>query len=253
MRILGVIPARYASTRFPGKPLVEIDGISMVMRTFLQAQKANLLSDVVVATDDQRIFDHVVSQGGKVVMTADAHPTGTDRLIEVADLHPDFDGYINIQGDEPFIEPAQIDQVGAALGSENAVRVSTLVKKIEDLSQIYNPNVVKATRMQNGKAIAFSRSPIPFFRQASFEWGIITPEMEAWHSEHGYFRHIGIYGFIRVALAQIRNLNQSALEKAESLEQLRWLEAGIPIYTQITTFESIGIDSPEDLERILRK
>lgn len=249
MKILGVIPARYASTRFPGKPLIEIGGVSMVMRTYTQACKAAALADVVVATDDDRIRDHVLEHGGKVVMTSASHPTGTDRILEVASLFPEFDAFINIQGDEPFIEPTQIDQVCTALGEGEAAKVGTLVKRMEDLAHLYNPNVIKVVRRTDGHALYFSRSPIPFNRQTAFEWGKVTAEMEAWHQQFGYWRHIGIYGYTRSALAIIQTLEMGSMELSESLEQLRWMQAGIPIQTLITEFENFGIDAPEDKER----
>lgn len=249
MKIMGVIPARYASTRFPGKPLVLIGGVSMVMRTYLQACKAEALADVVVATDDARIYNHVTENGGKAVMTSPSHPTGTDRILELAENFPEMDAFINIQGDEPFIEPEQINQVCAALGMGEEAKVGTLVKRMEDLSHLYNPNVIKVVRRDDGQALYFSRSPIPFNRQTAFEWGRVTPEMENWHAQFGYFRHIGIYGYTRMALEIIRTLKMGSMELSESLEQLRWMQAGIPIQTLITQFENFGIDAPEDQER----
>ena len=240
MKILGVIPARYASTRFPGKPLVNIGGKSMVMRVYEQARMASGLTDVVVATDDQRIYDHVLGAGGKAVMTSPNHPSGTDRIIEVAGILPDFGGYINIQGDEPFIDPQQIDQVVAIMQGRREACVATLVKRITDRSLLHNPNVVKAVFATDGRAIYFSRSPIPYMRDAAME--------ETWQRERGYFKHIGIYGYANGALREIAGMSRGLLEQAESLEQLRWLENGLPIYIGVTELESQAVDTPEDLE-----
>lgn len=243
MKILGVIPARYASTRFPGKPLVDIGGKSMVQRVYGQACKSSGLTDVVVATDDQRIHDHVQAFGGKAVMTSSSHPSGTDRIIEVAGLLPEFDGYINIQGDEPFIDPRQIEQVAAIMQGRSEACVATLVKRITDPSLVQNPNVVKAVFANDGKAIYFSRSPIPYMRDAANE--------SAWLQDRGYFKHIGIYGYANGALGVIAGMQRGLLEQAESLEQLRWLENGLPIYIGITELESQAVDTPEDLELLL--
>lgn len=244
MKILGVIPARYASTRFPGKPLADIAGKSMVQRVHEQACKAAGLADVIVATDDQRIFDHVLGFGGKVILTSNAHPSGTDRILEVAAKMPEFDAYINIQGDEPYIDPLQIDQVAAILGGRSGAFVATLVKRLEDLSELQNPNTVKAVFALDGQAIYFSRSPVPFMRE---------PAQEAhWLQERGYFKHIGIYGYSREGLARIREMSRGLLEQAESLEQLRWLEHGLPIYIAETKLESQAVDTPEDLQKLLK-
>jgi 3-deoxy-manno-octulosonate cytidylyltransferase (CMP-KDO synthetase) len=242
MKILGVIPARYASTRFPGKPLVDIRGKSMIQRVYAQTCKATGLADVVVATDDARIYDHIVALGGKAMITSDVHPSGTDRILEVATRMPDFDAYINIQGDEPYIDPAQIDQVCAILRSRTGAFVGTLVKRLSDLSALDNPNTIKAVFGNDGRAIYFSRSPIPYMRD---------PQMaDAWQQERGYFKHIGIYGYSREGLAQIRGMQRGILEVAESLEQLRWMEHGMPIYVAETKLETQSVDAPEDLAKL---
>ena len=236
---LGIIPARFASTRFPGKPLVDIKGKTMVRRVYEQAVACPALDAVVVATDDERIFSHVKTFG-RVVMTADFHTTGTDRCAEVAAL-PEFAGFqwiVNIQGDEPFIEPGQIAQVVALLQKKENAQIATLAKRIERLEELKNPNVVKAVFGQNGAALYFSRSPIPHLR------GL---RENAWVEQVDFYKHIGLYGFQRATLLQIAHLPKGKLETAESLEQLRWLEAGIPIQVGITEFESRGIDTPEDL------
>nr|MBP6723099.1 3-deoxy-manno-octulosonate cytidylyltransferase [Bacteroidia bacterium] len=169
MKILGVIPARFASTRFPGKPLVEIAGKSMVQRVYEQACKARGLADVYVATDDASIFDHVTGFGGKVILTSNAHPSGTDRILEVAEKMPEFEAYINIQGDEPYIDPLQIDQVCEILRSRTGAFVGTLVKRLADLGELQNPNTIKAVFALDGQAIYFSRSPIPYMRDTTQE------------------------------------------------------------------------------------
>lgn len=245
MKILGVIPARYASTRFPGKPLVDIAGKSMIQRVYEQATAASKLDQVIVATDDQRIFDHVAGFGGQVAMTNSIHPTGTDRILEIVTKRPDFDAYINIQGDEPYIAPEQINQVATLLEGRKGAFVATLVKRLSEISELESPNLIKAVFAQDGRAMYFSRSPIPYLRD---------PKNSAqFEIDHGYFKHIGIYGYTQSALKAIREMERGALEQAESLEQLRWLEHGMPIYVGKTTHETQAIDTPEDLARLLAK
>lgn len=243
MKILGVIPARYASTRFPGKPLVDIRGKSMIRRVYEQASAASRLDQVVVATDDARIFTHVEAFGGQVVLTDAAHPTGTDRILEVAAQKQSFDAYINIQGDEPYIAPQQIDLVAEILENGEGAFVATLVKKLVDLDELGNPNTIKATFAKDGRALYFSRSPIPYLRDQATR--------QAFCESHGYFKHIGIYGYTRQALVVIQDMARGALEQAESLEQLRWLENGLPILVAQTDLETQAIDTPEDLARML--
>lgn len=238
MKILGIIPARYASTRFPGKPLVDIGGKSMIQRVYAQCKKAILLTDVVVATEDERIMTHVQNFGGKVEMTSDQHLTGTDRVAEVAQKYPDFDAYINIQGDEPFIAPEAIDILCQKM-TENKPQIATLIKKITDISLLQNPNAVKVVADKNNYALYFSRQPIPFLRN--------QPNLESWIEVHDFYQHIGIYGFSKETLAEIGILSPGILEMAESLEQLRWMENGYHILTAITDYQSIAIDTPEDL------
>lgn len=241
MRILGIIPARFASTRFPGKPLADIKGKSMIQRVYEQACKAKKVNEVIVATDNKRIYEHVISWGGNVVMTSAEHLSGTDRCREAYEKTGEvFDYIINIQGDEPFIEPGQIDTLAALLDGET--ELATLIKEIEDPADIINPNVVKVVKGKN-YGLYFSRSPIPHFRNAS---------IEKWVSKHIYFRHIGIYAYRTDILKEITELSQGELEKAESLEQLRWLENGYSIKIAETSFESFGIDTPEDLERAVK-
>ncbi len=253
MRVLGVIPARFASTRFPGKPMVEINGKTMIQRVYEQALKAKSLSKVVVATDDERIFNHVESFGGEVLMTSSHHQSGTDRCAEVihrlnteamqALITPSerwgdfFDIVVNIQGDEPFIDPSQIDKVVEVL-KKGEFMISTLVKCIDNADFVNNPNVVKAIFTEKGKAIYFSRSPIPYLRH--------TPPSE-WLSKGELFKHIGLYAYKSDILKELAALKPSRLEQLESLEQLRWIENGFAIGVAITDIETKGIDTPEDI------
>ena len=238
-KTLGVIPARFASTRFPGKPLIDLGGKSMIMRVYEQACKSTTLHSVIVATDDARIFDHVVAHGGKAIMTSSDHATGTDRCSEVALRMPEFHEVVNIQGDEPFIRPEQIDAVVFAL-RQISLPIATLVKSISDPVAIHNPNTVKAL-IRNHEAIYFSRSALPFVRG-------VAPKQ--WAEYADYYKHIGIYAYERETLLNLSTLPPGGWEKAESLEQLRWLEAGYRIAIGITDFETIGIDTPEDVEKV---
>ena len=242
--IIGIIPARYASTRFPGKPLVGINGKSMIQRVYTQAQKAKSLSEVIVATDHAAIEDEVKIFGGKVCLTSSAHPSGTDRCAEVlTKLNLSCDAIINIQGDEPFIDPRQIDLLSACF-DDPRTQLATLIKKISSREVLFNPNSPKVIVDSEHFAIAFSRHPIPFIRGY---------EEDEWLSRHTFFQHIGIYGYLVDTLKKITSLPTSSLEKAESLEQLRWLENGFRIKTAITPYETVAIDTPEDLEKVLRR
>jgi 3-deoxy-manno-octulosonate cytidylyltransferase (CMP-KDO synthetase) len=243
-KIIGIIPARYASTRFPAKPLVDIAGKSMIQRVYEQCKKSKSLSEVVVATDHELIFRAVEEFGGKAVMTAENHPSGTDRCYEAFQKSGgDFDYAINIQGDEPFIEPEQIDLLADLLQS-NQTQIATLANKITQSQELFDTNAVKVVRNGEDEGIYFSRSPIPFLR------GV---ERENWVNQQDYFRHLGIYAFRSDVLAQITRLPMGKLEQAESLEQLRWLENGYSIKVGITPHKSVGIDSPEDLEKVLKE
>ena len=240
MKILGIIPARYASTRFPGKPMAVIGGKTMIRRVYDQACKARGLTNVVVATDDQRIFDEVVNHGGKAMMTSANHLNGTERCEEVMQKSDEqYDYAINIQGDEPFIQPEMIDQLAAILDGET--QLGTLVKKVEDPASLDNPNTIKVTFSRHMKALYFSRSCIPFLRG-----GDPGDRLRV----HDYYKHIGIYAYRADILKEITRLPAGSLETAESLEQLRWLENGYQIVVAETKYESHGVDVPEDLERI---
>jgi len=244
MKILGIIPARYDSTRFPGKPLAMINGKTMIRRVYEQAMKCTELSKVVVATDNDTIRKHVLSFGGKVLLTASYHQSGTERCQEVvAKLAADqetFDYVINIQGDEPYIAPEQISQVAICL-KNSLLPLATLIKKITTYAELNDPNVVKVAIGISGQALYFSRSAIPFCRGGT---------RDEWLSMSTYYKHIGIYGYQTSVLGQIVALPVSELEHTESLEQLRWLSNGFKIQTQETEYESIAIDTPADVLKI---
>lgn len=239
MKILGVIPARFASTRFPGKPLALINGKSMIQRTYEQVLKAQRIDAAIVATDDERIAEAVKSFGGTVAMTSSHHRSGTDRCREVLENYGSgFDAVVNIQGDEPFIDPRQIDQVAELISREN-IQLASLAKSVRDAEELFSPNAVKVVMNAEGKALYFSRSVIPYLR------GV---EKESWFAQGKFYKHIGIYAYRSEVLKAISDLPQSSLEKAESLEQLRWLENGFSIQMGVTAFESLSIDTPSDLE-----
>jgi len=240
MKILGIIPARYASTRFPGKPLVDIAGKSMIQRVYEQAKKCSQLSEVIVATDDDRIFEHVNSFGGKAEMTSSTHQSGTDRCAEVAEKHPEYDVIINIQGDEPYIDPGQISKLISCF-DDPGTQIATLIKKVSNEQELHNTNSPKVIVNKNAEAIYFSRSPLPHIR---------GQEPQNWFQHFTYFKHIGIYGYRVDILKQITKLPVSTLEKAESLEQLRWIENGYKIKVAETEIETIAIDTPGDLEKL---
>lgn len=248
MKIIGIIPARYASTRFPAKALVNIGNKSMIQRVYEQACKSKSLSKVMVATDHELIFNHVQSFGGEVVMTSEHHPSGTDRCWEAylvssenteTKRHDTANYIINIQGDEPFIHPEQIDLLAGVLDGQT--EIATLVQVIDNEDTLFNPNTPKVVLSTNSDALYFSRQTIPYLR------GIAPQD---WLRQHTFYKHIGIYAYRSDILAQLTRLAPSTLEKAEALEQLRWLENGYRIKTAITPYESHGIDTPEDLMKI---
>lgn len=242
MKILGVIPARYASTRFPAKPLADIAGQTMIEWVYGQAKKSTQLDRVIVATDNQKIYDHVKLKGGEVCMTSEDHVSGTDRCAEALALtHEHFDYVVNIQGDEPFIDPRQIDLLASLL--DGKAELATLIKKLTDPDALHNSNIVKVISNAKQEAIYFSRSPLPHLRN--------IPK-EEWFSKQLYYKHIGMYGYRADILDEITRLPPSPLEFAESLEQLRWIENGYKIKVAETDIESMGIDTPEDLERAIQ-
>jgi len=242
MRFVGIIPARFASTRFPGKPLVDIGGKSMIQRVYEQVSK--VLADVYVATDDQRIFDAVLAFGGKAIMTSDQHKSGTDRCYEAySKLSGNFDVVINVQGDEPFIQPEQIETLKDCFKSTET-EIATLAKRFTEkdgFEALNNPNSPKLVVNKSDEAMYFSRSIIPFRRGA---------ETVDWISLNTYLKHVGIYAYRADVLRQLTQLEQSPLEISESLEQLRWLENGFRIKVGYTDVETVGIDTPEDLEKV---
>lgn len=241
MKSLAIIPARYASTRFPAKPLAMLGGKLIIERVYRQVQQA--IEDVVVATDDERIMSAVESFGGRAVMTSTEHRSGTDRCYEaLMKVGGSYDIVINVQGDEPFIQPEQIRSLVACF-EDPATDIATLVKPftVEDgVEALENPNSPKVVVSRDMKAIYFSRSVIPYMREVP---------REEWLSRHTYYKHIGMYAFRAKTLGEVTALPQSSLELSEKLEQLRWLENGYRIGVGITTIETIGIDTPEDLRR----
>jgi len=250
MKILGIIPARYASTRFPGKPLTDINGKPMIQRVYEQAVKCKQLSEVVVATDDTRIESAVKNFKGNVVMTSDKHESGTDRCYEaLTKSGGGFDSVINIQGDEPFIHPDQISKVAGCFSTSGRgdgveVQLATLAIKMKSTEELTNLNTIKVVINKNKQAIYFSRTPIPYYR---------GKDTSRWMQAHTYYKHIGIYGYRADVLAEITKLYRSPLEIAESLEQLRWLENGYRIAVELTDSESFSIDTPEDLKSAMEK
>ncbi len=239
MKIAAIIPARYASTRFPGKPLADIAGKTMIQRVYEQCKQINELAYVIVATDDERIYQNVIQFGGQACMTSTQHLTGTDRIWEVVEkLNLAVDVIINVQGDEPFIQPSQLQNVIACFQDPNAA-IATLVQPIQQNEVLFNVNAPKVVLDDAHFALYFSRQAIPFLR---------NEPTENWLNNHTYYQHIGIYGFRKDVLQKLVKLAPSKLEQAESLEQLRWLAAGYKIKTATTHETTIAIDTPEDLE-----
>ncbi|MBR6989358.1 MAG: 3-deoxy-manno-octulosonate cytidylyltransferase [Bacteroidaceae bacterium] len=241
MKFLGIIPARYASTRFPAKPLANLGGKMVIQRVYEQV--TSVLNDAIVATDDVRIADAVNAFGGKVVMTSTSHKSGTDRCFEAYTKTPgDFDVIINIQGDEPFIQPVQLQAIMDCF-KDPQTQIATLVKPFipsDGYDALENVNSPKVVVNKNMQALYFSRSIIPYFR---------NKDRKDWLSGHTYYKHIGLYAYRAEVLREITSLPQSPLEITESLEQLRWLENGYVIKVGISEVETIGIDTPEDLEK----
>lgn len=240
--VIGVVPSRYASQRLPAKPLVDLCGKPMVQRVYEQAKKSRLLDRVIVATDDARIEEAVHRFGGDVMRTSQEIASGTDRVAAVA-LHVTGDIFVNIQGDEPLIAPELIDQGVQLLLDDSSVPVGTLVKQISSREELVNPNIVKAVMNHDGYAMYFSRSVIPSVRGEADEG--------RWLALHAFYKHIGLYIYRREFLLQYAQLPVSLLEKAEKLEQLRILDAGYKIKVGVTNYNSISIDTPEDVARVI--
>jgi len=266
MTAIVIIPARYDSTRFPGKPLYPLKGIPVIQHVYENSKHARLADDVIVATDNETIFERVFTFGGTAIMTDKKHPSGTDRIAEVA-ASMDYDIIVNVQADEPLIRPEMIDDVITVLDDKRA-SIGTLIKKIEDPNEIADPNIVKVVFDKEGFALYFSRAPIPFHRDErklhSTElktqntpslplpprgggqgWGGDS-ELRTFHC----YKHVGIYSYRREALLSLAGMEPTELEKIEKLEQLRALENGMKIKIKETFFETYGVDTPEDLERV---
>jgi len=243
MSIIGIIPARYASTRFPGKPLADIAGKSMLQRVFERASEARQIQEVLIATDDERIASHARSFGAPVVITRADHPSGTDRCYEALMLHPKmYDYVINIQGDEPFLDPRQIDTL--ALACDGSTEIATQMTRCTGHDVLFDKSEVKIVLNSKNEALYFSRNVIPHLAN--------IPEKE-WHLKYDFQRHVGMYAYRSDVLQAITSLKPSVLEKAESLEQLRWLENGFRIKCVPTDFDSRAVDTPQDLARILKE
>lgn len=235
MKIVGIIPSRYKSSRFPGKPLADILGKSMIQKVYEQSKKCSKLAEVIVATDDKRIYTHVLGFGGKAIMTSANHESGTDRCNEVVQkLYANYDLIVNIQGDEPFINPEQISEV-IALFNNPKIKIGTLAKKITNRYLLDDKNCPKVIFNTDGIALNFCR------------------EISSFSKKQSYFKHIGIYAFKTKVLTEICKLPQSKNEKRDSLEQLRWLDNGVEVKVGLTTFESMAVDTPQDIIKIEAK
>ena len=236
MKIIGIIPARYASNRFPGKPLVDIKGLPMVWRVYLQAKKVSLFDEVYVATDDERIFTAIESRGGKAIMTSDRHPTGTDRVAEVAE-HVKADWYVNVQGDEPLIEPETIQSVFIPIQNNKDMQVVNLMSKITDPVDAVNPTIPKVITSADNRGVFLTRSLAPFPKG---------------HLDYIYYKQLGVYAFTPEALAFYKNAPQGKIECIEEIEILRFIESGWHVQYVEAVTESIAVDTPKDLQRILK-
>ncbi len=247
VKVIGIIPARYASSRFPGKPLIDVLGKPMIQRVYEQALKA--LPVVFVATDDSRIEEAVCGFGGKVIQTASDHLSGTDRIAEavrkITNMTDEtYDVVVNIQGDEPFIQPEQLNLLVSCFAENADTQIATLVRKVTDNEDIFNENYPKVVLNARNEAMYFSRSPIPFLR---------NKDRNTWATAHTYYKHLGIYAYRSDVLEAITRLAPSSLELAESLEQNRWLENGYKITVAVTDQENLSVDTPEDLQKIIQQ
>jgi 3-deoxy-manno-octulosonate cytidylyltransferase (CMP-KDO synthetase) len=239
MKVSIIIPSRLASTRLPEKPLSDIAGKSLIERVYQQALKSRYAHEVIVATDHQKIYDHVLEFGGTVVMTSPHHASGTDRIAEIA-VALDSDIIVNLQGDEPCIDPRQIDALISEMINQ-PIAIGTQCMRIQSADELFDYNVVKVVRDLTKRAMFFSRQAIPACRDLPYRH---------WFEFETYYRHVGMYAYRRQVLLEITGFPMSAYEKAESLEQLRWLQNGIPVYCFETTYSSIGVDTQDDLERV---
>jgi 3-deoxy-manno-octulosonate cytidylyltransferase (CMP-KDO synthetase) len=242
MKVVGIIPSRYGSTRLHAKPLVDLEGKTMVQRVYEQAKRAKLLNDVIIATDHATIATAAEKFGGKVAMTSPDLQSGSDRIAAVAKNLLDTAIIVNIQGDEPLIEPEMIDQAIAPMLQSASMIVNTVIKKIGSAEELHNPAVVKAILNEHGEAIYFSRSPIPYMR---------GEDPSRWHEHHTYYKHFGIYVYRRDFLLKFTTWSEGPLERAEKLEQLRIIEHGFKINATITEYDSIPIDTAEDVEKVI--
>lgn len=239
LSVLGIIPARYDSKRFPGKPLAMIGGLSLVNRVYRQVTQVKEIRKTIVATDDDRIFDHVNDFGGMAVRTLGSHRNGTERCSEVLELlgNENYDLVVNIQGDEPYIDPGNLRKLIDDFSRQDIV-ISTLATKIKEPDSLFNPSDVKVVVDRSGFALLFSRQAIPYIRQK---------EQDKWTQNHSYYKHIGVYGYRSAVLKEISTLSPTPLEMAESLEQLRWIENQVPVHVVLVDHDSHAIDTPEDL------
>lgn len=237
MRVLAIIPARYGSTRLPGKPLIKLKGKTIIERVYERVSMCSLVNEIIVATDDIRIYNHVKKFGGNAIITRIDHQSGTNRCAEVLNRNPGATHVVNVQGDEPLIYPRQIDDLVRFITSNPEIGIATLVKRIENIDDLENPAKVKVVRRRDGQAMYFSRSAIPFVRD-------VMPDR--WLEHAAFYKHIGMYAFRSDTLVRLSMLGQDALEKTEKLEQLNWLSNGYPIHTLETEYESIGVDTRED-------
>lgn len=240
--MIGVIPARYASQRLPGKPIIDLLGTPLIQRVYEQAKKSKLLHRILVATDDPRIEKTVLQFGGEVIMTSTQIASGSDRVAAVAE-QIEGDIFVNIQGDEPLISPEMIDQGAQLLIDDSSIPVGTLVKELDSIDDLWNPNVVKVVVNTNGCALYFSRSVIPYLRDEI--------DTKKWLQHHRYFKHIGLYVYRKEFLSQYPKLSPSKLECTEKLEQLRILENGYSIKVGVTSFDSIPVDTIEDVQKVI--
>lgn len=244
MKVLAIIPARYASTRFPGKPLAMIGSKPMIQHVYERVAGSGAADEVIVATDDERIADAVENFGGEAMLTIRDHKSGTDRCGEVLErMDEEYDVVINVQGDEPFVDAGQLATLKEVFNDPKA-QIATLMKRIDDPETLFDRNVVKVVCDKGGKALYFSRQPLPCLRGA---------DERDWLDRHAFYKHVGIYAFRSDALAKVVKMPQSELEKCESLEQLRWLENGMPIEVRETTAENVSVDTPEDLKKIIER